>query len=462
MSSTRPPSLDSDPFSSSPHNISSPSTSPSRDRKHDTIYSIISSYTYSSAPPAYPLSNIDAAASPFTYPPLPPSLPPSSLAQARGVHFPRDSRLEEHIAPSRWTLELPPPSPAYREKVEEEVWEAVDASESTTGRRTEVEWEVPVSWRDPAFLQKVEEAREATDRKSKGDFSREVGVDEHKTKRRFVSFSAGSPYLPFSRLIVFGLSRSSLHVRLLVVLPALVLLSASLILLLLVLLSPVLGRSSGLKTLGLLNLQTSDGSKVVLGPLGSLFFLSVVSTRAHLLIRAGVCYPSSANSTQHYTCTSASLTPTFTALYSSLSLPSASTSTLPLSFPLFPTALLLVIVLLTLSAVPLLATTFPASPTSSFARQRRILVVTSAACLATAFVLGLSASLAQWATLRKVVEAAAEEADAEVGKVELGRAWTLIWVAMGLVGAAGVVEGLCYGLVAKEGGVEMADASERV
>ncbi|KAL8286233.1 hypothetical protein RQP46_004721 [Phenoliferia psychrophenolica] len=114
------------------------------------------------------------------------------------------------------------------------------------------------------------------------------------------------------------------------------LLFTSFCLVLIVLLSPtiILERSTGLLEIDL------DGNRTLaLGPLGS-------------CIR-------NTSFTHNSTCTSPSLTPVFARTYTRLSIPTALIPTLPFSFPLFPTSLVLALVLQAL-ALGLLA--IPALP----------------------------------------------------------------------------------------------------
>lgn len=134
-------------------------------------------------------------------------------------------------------------------------------------------------------------------------------------------------------------------------------------------------------------------------------------------------------------CTSPSLTPVFFARYTSLALPTTLTSTLPFSFPLIPTSLVLVLIL---QGTALTLLTLPALPQRSFeftsatVARRKSLAIHGALVQLLAVVLGLASTVSQ-----RVVLGTAAAAET----VRLGNAFDLLWVAwgLGLVGGCGAL-----------------------
>ncbi|GAA5896625.1 hypothetical protein JCM5296_004192 [Sporobolomyces johnsonii] len=227
----------------------------------------------------------------------------------------------------------------------------------------------------------------------------------------------------------------------LVLVPFVACLVAALTLLLVVLLSPALGRSRGLRTMGILEFKTTkENVSVVLGPLGACYRLT----------------NDTPSSLPNYNCTKPTPTPFFAPLYTSLGLsPTSPSSPLPLSFPLFPTALLISTLLLSLSILTSIGLTFPqrhrTSSTDRPTQHAKTLLSIAGGFLVAAFVLEAVATSAQFATLgpyRDVVEGTSSFG---VERVALGRAWGLLWAAWGLVGGTIVVGGVGAQIVFRRG-----------
>ncbi|GAA5892042.1 hypothetical protein JCM6882_005673 [Rhodosporidiobolus microsporus] len=238
---------------------------------------------------------------------------------------------------------------------------------------------------------------------------------------------------------VVARKRRPIPVLTILLVPLLAVFLAAAVLILLVLLSPTLAHLDGLRKMGLLELRfgTVGGNvTAVLGPLGACFPSLVANSTSF--------------TTSHYNCTSSTLTPVFNDLYTSLAVPPSARFFLPTSFPLFPTALLLALALLLLGTLPLLALTFPArsAPTLTSSRLAALLTprrlfLLAAPSLVLSFSLGLAASLSQRASLVASLTAI-DDAGLEEGEVQvqLGRAWTLLWVAFGLEGGAVLLGGV--------------------
>jgi hypothetical protein len=362
--------------------------------------------------------------------------------------------MEERIE-ARWTseVELEPPSPAYQKREGEDGEQEGD--EVVFNR--DGGCETPVCRRGAAFSPvRVEAEKDLGGTEGRMEREVVVVVAERTTKRyAFLRLCSSPPFLTSSCLC-------SLPLHVLAVPFTLLFLFVSLTLFLLVLLSPVLGRLSGLRTLGLFDIVLENGTRVVLGPLGA---YSHPPRRERIDTDhssfAGACYPTAAILTEHYTCTLSTLTPLFPSLYTSLSLSSPSSaslsSSLPLSFPLYPTTLLVTVFLLGPGILLLFALAFPARPTSFLALTRQRTLVLSAACSGAAFVVGVAASLAQWVVLKKLVEAGGDING--VGSVKLGRSWTMMWVALGLQGGVAVAQGL-VGYAWREGGAAVEETAK--
>ncbi|ORY80193.1 hypothetical protein BCR35DRAFT_331839 [Leucosporidium creatinivorum] len=199
--------------------------------------------------------------------------------------------------------------------------------------------------------------------------------------------------------------------------------------LLLVLLSPV----STMRSAGLLVLSFADGRLVTLGALGA-------------------CYSNGTSSSSK--CSGTSMTPSFASLYSTSSITSSTASQLPFSFPIFPTALLLCILLLAATLVLLAALNFPRRKCAGSTPLRRRLLLMAAGAASLAFVLGLSATISQWSSLNGVADGVDLSSSGELREVKVGSAFKLLWAVWTMVGLTLVGWGVQSAEKEVEGGMQ--------